>query len=66
MLTPDYVVPIRNSSSLTFGDRTARDTKHYATTYNDSFKGVSYLGTPNSHPGITAYKNRWIKSQNGK
>jgi hypothetical protein len=66
LLTPDYVAPIRNSSSLTFGDRSARNTKHYATTYNNSFRGTSYLGTPSSHPGITAYKNRWIRHQNEK
>ena len=59
----DYVPPLRNMSSVVFGDRSGRDTKHYTTSYNNSFKGSTFLGVPDSHPGITAYKNRWVRRQ---
>ena len=62
-LTPDYIPPIRNRSTVTLGNRTARDTKHYTTTYKNSYRGVTLLGIPDSHPGITSYKNRWIRRQ---
>lgn len=63
ILSQDYVPPLRNTSNVKFGERDARDTKHYTTTYNNSFKGVTFLGVPDSHPGITAYKNRWVRRQ---
>lgn len=63
ILSQDYIPPLRNTSNVRFGEREARDTKHYVSTYNNSFKGATFLGIPDSHPGITAYKNRWTRRQ---
>ena len=62
----DYIPPMRNTSSIVFGDRSSRDTKHYTTTNSNSYRGLSFLGIPASHPGIIAYKNRWIRKQIAK
>lgn len=65
-MTTSYIPPRRNTSSIHFGDRDARNTKHYKTIYSNDFKGATFLGIPDSHPGITAYKNRWIRKQIAK
>ena len=61
--TPDYIPPIRNRSSVMLGDSSVRDTKHYTTTYKNCYRGTTLLGIPDSHPGIAAYKNEWVRRQ---
>lgn len=54
---PDFVPPYRNSSVLELGDRSARDTKHWKTTYTNNFAGRS--NSLSNNPAIQARKNQW-------
>lgn len=62
MKVADFKPPYPNSSHIEIGARTQRDTKHYLTTYkNDLIFEGKKLKT--SHPGIQAYKNKWLRSR---
>jgi hypothetical protein len=63
LLVADFVPRYRNSSVIELGNRAARDTKYWVTTYKNQFTGRSRVGNPTKHPGITAYRNRWDHHQ---
>ncbi len=46
------------------GDRGKVNKKHYVTSYANAI-GRKPAG-PTAHPGITAYRNRWLSYQMGK
>lgn len=59
---PDFKPPYPNSSHIEFGKRDQRDVKHYLTTYrNDMIHEGKNLIT--NHPGIQAFKNKWLRSR---
>jgi hypothetical protein len=64
LLPSDYRPHYRNTSVVEMGARGKRDQKHYITTYGNSFG--KKVPPPNHHPGITAYRNRWVKRQEAK
>lgn len=66
LLIQDFIPPYRNSSVVELGDRNARDAKYWVTSYRNSFSGRPRVGDPTSHPGITAFRNRWDHHQIGK
>ena len=62
---PDFKPPYPNSSHIEIGARSRRDTKHYLTTYrNDMIPEAKKIQT--NHPGIQAYKNKWLRSRLAK
>ena len=65
MNVPSFKPPYPNSSHIEIGCRTQRDTKHYNTTYRNDliFQGKQYKS---SHPGIQAFKNKWMRSRLAK
>lgn len=59
---PDHKPPYPNSSHIEFGARSKRDTKHYLSNYrNDMIFQKKHIQT--NHPGIQAYKNKWLRSR---
>jgi hypothetical protein len=58
----DFRPPYPNSSHIEIGDRTKRDVKHYMTNYSNSFIR-DRKQVPTSHPGIQAFRNKWLKSR---
>lgn len=59
---PDFKPPYPNSSHIEMGNRSRRDTKHYLTTYrNDMIFESKHIQS--SHPGILAFKHKWLKSR---
>lgn len=58
--------PYPNSSQIQIGQRSERDDKHYVTTYGNSFLTNPRNQTPTNHPGIEAYRNKWVRSRLAK
>jgi hypothetical protein len=54
----DFIPPYRNSSVIQLGDRTARDTKYWVTTYKNNHTGKTNT-RPTNHVGIQTFKNKW-------
>ena len=62
MNVSDFRPPYPNSSHIEIGARAKRDTKHYKSVYrNDMIFEGKQLRT--SHPGIQAFKNKWLRSR---
>ncbi len=59
---PDFKPPYPNSSHIEVGNRNSRDVKHYLTTYRNDmiFEGKNLKS---NHPGIQAFKNKWLRSR---
>lgn len=59
---PDFKPPYPNSSHIEVGNRNNRDVKHYLTTYRNDmiFEGKTLKS---NHPGIVAFKNKWLRSR---
>jgi hypothetical protein len=62
MLIPDFKPPYRNSSQIEIGNRSTRNTKHYLSTYRNDMIYIGKLPEIN-HPGIQAFKNKWLRSR---
>ena len=61
----DFRPPYPNTSKLEFGLRSDRDVKHYVTNYGNSFiNKPKYV--PTNHPGIEAFRNKWVRSRLNK
>lgn len=61
---PDYIPPYPNSSQVYIGQRNKKDVKHYITSYGNSTSFIhESKRIPTSHPGIQAFRNKWIKSR---
>lgn len=65
MNVADFRPPYPNSSQIQFGQRSQRDVKHYVTTYGNSFL-IKQKQLPTNHPGIEAYRNKWVRSRLAK
>lgn len=62
---PDFIPNHPNNSrNVKIGDRHEKDMKHYVTNYGNgnSFVHESKRLASN-HPGIQAFRNKWIKSR---
>ena len=62
---PDFRPPYPNSSHIEIGNRSCRDVKHYVTNYGNSFITRPHY-VPTSHPGIQAFRNKWVRSRLAK
>lgn len=63
MNIPDFRPPYPNSSPhVEIGSRTKRDVKHYLTTYRNDFI-FEGKNLKTNHPGIQAFKNKWLRSR---
>ena len=65
MTVPDFHPPYPNSSHIEIGNRKERDVKHYQTTYRNSMIYEPKQLVTN-HPGIQAFKNKWLRSRLAK
>jgi len=63
---PDFRPPYPNTSHIEIGHRGERDTKHYVTNYGNSFVTKNRHEVPTSHPGIQAFRNKWMRSRLAK
>lgn len=61
----DFRPPYPNTSHIEIGQRSERDVKHYITTYGNSFI-TKHNQVPTNHPGIEAFRNKWVRSRLGK
>jgi hypothetical protein len=65
MSIADFRPPYPNSSKIEIGHRSNRDVKHYSTNYGNSFITKSNY-VPTNHPGIEAFRNKWVRSRLAK
>ena len=63
---PSFRPPYPNSSKIQIGQRSERDVKHYVTNYGNSFINKPHIHVPTSHPGIEAFRNKWVRSRLAK
>ena len=61
----DFRPPYPNSSHIEIGSRSSRDVKHYVTNYGNSFI-PKHKEIPTNHPGIQAFRNKWVRSRLAK
>jgi hypothetical protein len=62
---PDFIPNHPNNSrNVMIGNRYEKDVKHYVSNYGN---GNSFVHEsrrlPSNHPGIQAFRNKWIKSR---
>ena len=63
MYIENFRPPYRNSSQIEMGQRSKRDVKHYLSTYRNDMIPKNWAEVPTNHPGIQAYRNKWLRSR---
>ena len=63
MVIEDFRPPYPNSSKIEIGQRTKRDVKHWLSTYRNDMIAKNHNEVPTNHPGIQAYRNKWLRSR---
>ena len=66
LAVPDFRPPYPNTSHIEIGQRSERDVKHYETNYSNSYLRKNRSEVPTSHPGIQAFRNKWVRSRLAK